>query len=167
MLAKHAEQLPRLVIYDPSYRQISYPNGDVPEHYGVCSDVVIRSYRKMGVDLQKLVHEDMKANFRQYPSQRIWGLRKPDSNIDHRRVPNLEAFFSRKGKNKSISKNASDYIPGDIVSWRLDNGRPHIGVVTSIKSSSTQNYLVMHNIGYGQVAEDILFRWDIVGHYSY
>ncbi|WP_407072738.1 MULTISPECIES: DUF1287 domain-containing protein [Providencia] len=167
LLAKHAEQLPRLVIYDPSYRQTSYPNGDVPEHYGVCSDVVIRSYRKMGVDLQKLVHEDMKANFRQYPSQRIWGLRKPDSNIDHRRVPNLEAFFSRKGKNKSISKNASDYIPGDIVSWRLDNGRPHIGVVTSIKSSSTQNYLVMHNIGYGQVAEDILFRWDIVGHYSY
>ncbi|MEQ4706261.1 DUF1287 domain-containing protein [Providencia huaxiensis] len=167
MLAKHAEQLPRLVIYDPSYRQISYPNGDVPEHYGVCSDVVIRSYRKMGVDLQKLVHEDMKANFRQYPSQRIWGLRKPDTNIDHRRVPNLEAFFSRKGKNKSISKNASDYIPGDIVSWRLGNGRPHIGVVTSIKSSSTQNYLVMHNIGYGQVAEDILFRWDIVGHYSY
>nr|WP_246501283.1 DUF1287 domain-containing protein [Providencia huaxiensis] len=167
MLAKHAEQLPRLVIYDPSYRQISYPNGDVPEHYGVCSDVVIRSYRKMGVDLQKLVHEDMKANFRQYPSQRIWGLRKPDTNIDHRRVPNLEAFFSRKGKNKSISKNASDYIPGDIVSWRLDNGRPHIGIVTSIKSSSTQNYLVMHNIGYGQVAEDILFRWDIVGHYSY
>ncbi|MDI7241742.1 DUF1287 domain-containing protein [Providencia huaxiensis] len=167
LLAKHAEQLPRLVIYDPSYRQISYPNGDVPEHYGVCSDVVIRSYRKMGVDLQKLVHEDMKANFRQYPSQRIWGLRKPDTNIDHRRVPNLEAFFSRKGKNKSISKNASDYIPGDIVSWRLDNGRPHIGIVTSIKSSSTQNYLVMHNIGYGQVAEDILFRWDIVGHYSY
>ncbi|MCG9537440.1 DUF1287 domain-containing protein [Providencia huaxiensis] len=167
LLAKHAEQLPRLVIYDPSYRQISYPNGDVPEHYGVCSDVVIRSYRKMGVDLQKLVHEDMKANFRQYPSQRIWGLRKPDTNIDHRRVPNLEAFFSRKGKNKSISKNASDYIPGDIVSWRLGNGRPHIGVVTSIKSSSTQNYLVMHNIGYGQVAEDILFRWDIVGHYSY
>lgn len=167
MLAKHAEQLPRLVIYDPSYRQISYPNGDVPEQYGVCSDVVIRSYRKIGIDLQQLVHEDMKANFRQYPSQRMWGLRKPDTNIDHRRVPNLEAFFSRKGKNKPISKNASDYIPGDIVSWRLDNGRPHIGVVTSRKSSSTQNYLVMHNIGYGQVFEDVLFRWDIVGHYSY
>ncbi|MEQ4780310.1 DUF1287 domain-containing protein [Providencia huaxiensis] len=167
LLAKHAEQLPRLVIYDPSYRQISYPNGDVPEQYGVCSDVVIRSYRKIGIDLQQLVHEDMKANFRQYPSQRMWGLRKPDTNIDHRRVPNLEAFFSRKGKNKPISKNASDYIPGDIVSWRLDNGRPHIGVVTSRKSSSTQNYLVMHNIGYGQVFEDVLFRWDIVGHYSY
>nr|ELR5071493.1 DUF1287 domain-containing protein [Providencia rettgeri]ELR5223356.1 DUF1287 domain-containing protein [Providencia rettgeri] len=167
LLAKHAEQLPRLVIYDPSYRQISYPNGDVPEQYGVCSDVVIRSYRKIGIDLQQLVHEDMKANFRQYPSQRMWGLRKPDTNIDHRRVPNLEAFFSRKGKNKPISKNASDYIPGDIVSWRLDNGRPHIGVVTSRKSSNTQNYLVMHNIGYGQVFEDVLFRWDIVGHYSY
>lgn len=94
LLAKHAEQLPRLVIYDSSYRQISYPNGDVPEQYGVCSDVVIRSYRKIGIDLQKLVHEDMKANFSQYPSQRIWGLRKPDTNIDHRRVPNLEAFFT-------------------------------------------------------------------------
>lgn len=167
LLAKHAEQLPRLVIYDSSYRQISYPNGDVPEQYGVCSDVVIRSYRKIGIDLQKLVHEDMKANFRQYPSQRMWGLRKPDTNIDHRRVPNLEVFFSRKGKNKPISKSVSDYVPGDIVSWRLDNGRPHIGIVTSIKSPNTHNYLIMHNIGYGQIMEDVLFRWDIVGHYSY
>ncbi len=109
----------------------------------------------------------MKANFRQYPSQRMWGLRKPDTNIDHRRVPNLEVFFSRKGKNKPISKSVSDYTPGDIVSWRLDNGRPHIGIVTSIKSPNTHNYLIMHNIGYGQIMEDVLFRWDIVGHYSY
>lgn len=167
LLAKQAEQLPRLVIYDSSYRQISYPNGDVPEQYGVCSDVFVRSYRKIGIDLQKLVHEDMKANFRDYPSQRIWGLRKPDTNIDHRRVPNLEVFFSRRGKTKPISKNINDYVPGDIVSWRLDNGRPHIGIVTSTKSPNTQNYLVMHNIGYGQIAEDILFRWPVIGHYSY
>lgn len=166
-LAKHAEQLPQLVIYDPAYRQIAYPNGDVPEYYGVCSDVVIRSYRKIGIDLQKLVHEDMKSNFSEYPSQRIWGLHKTDTNIDHRRVPNLEVFFSRKGKNKPITKDPKDYIPGDIVTWRLDNGRPHIGIVTSIKSANNKNNLIMHNIGYGQIAEDVLFRWKIIGHYSY
>ncbi|MGG4664147.1 DUF1287 domain-containing protein [Providencia vermicola] len=166
-LAKHAEALPRLVIYDPAYRQISYPNGDIPEHYGVCSDVVIRSYRKMGIDLQKLVHEDMKSNFSKYPSQRIWGLRKTDTNIDHRRVPNLEVFFSRKGQEKPVTKEAKDYVPGDIVTWRLDNGRPHIGIVTSIKSVNNKNYLIMHNIGYGQVAEDVLFKWELIGHYSY
>ncbi|WP_174217581.1 MULTISPECIES: DUF1287 domain-containing protein [Providencia] len=166
-LAKHAEQLPRLVAYDASYQRIDYPNGDVPSHYGVCSDVVIRSYRKVGIDLQKLLHEDIKQSFSQYPSQKMWGLRKPDTNIDHRRVPNLETFFSRKGIVKPITKNSADYLPGDIVSWRLDNGRPHIGIVTSIKSSDSQSYLVMHNIGYGQVPEDVLFKWKIVGHYSY
>lgn len=166
-LAKQAEQLPRLVVYDSSYRQIGYPNGDVPSHYGVCSDVVIRSYRKLGIDLQKQLHEDIKKNFSQYPSQKMWGLRKPDTNIDHRRVPNLETFFARKGTVKPITLKGEDYLPGDIVSWRLDNGRPHIGIVTSIKASNNQYYLVMHNIGYGQVAEDVLFKWKIVGHYSY
>lgn len=166
-LAKHAEELPRLVIYDPAYRQIAYPNGDIPENYGVCSDVVIRSYRKIGIDLQQLVHEEMKANFSKYPSQRIWGLRKTDTNIDHRRVPNLEVFFSRKGKNKPVTKDSKDYVPGDIVTWRLDNGRPHIGIVTSVKAIDKKNYLIMHNIGYGQVAEDVLFKWEIIGHYSY
>ncbi|MGO2337275.1 DUF1287 domain-containing protein [Providencia sp.] len=166
-LAKYAEQLPRLVMYDSSYRKITYPNGDVPENYGVCSDVVIRSYRKLGIDLQQRLHEDIKNNFSQYPSKRMWGLNKPDTNIDHRRVPNLEIFFARKGMNKPITQNAKDYIPGDIVSWRLDNGRPHIGIVTSIKSTNNQNYLIMHNIGYGQVSEDVLFQWKIVGHYSY
>ncbi|MCS6742108.1 DUF1287 domain-containing protein, partial [Acinetobacter baumannii] len=122
----YATDLPRAVIYDPAYRKINYPNGDVPAHYGVCSDVIIRSYRGIGIDLQKLLHEDIKANFALYPSKRIWGLSRPDTNIDHRRVPNLEVFFSRKGKVKPISKEASDYLPGDIVSWRLDNGRPHI-----------------------------------------
>lgn len=166
-LAKYAEQLPRLVMYDSSYRKITYPNGDVPENYGVCSDVVIRSYRKLGIDLQQRLHEDIKNNFSQYPSKRMWGLNKPDTNIDHRRVPNLETFFARKGVSKPITQNSKDYIPGDIVSWRLDNGRPHIGIVTSIKSANNQNYLIMHNIGYGQVSEDILFQWKIVGHYSY
>lgn len=166
-LAKQAEQLPRLVVYDSSYRQIDYPNGDVPSHYGVCSDVVIRSYRKLGIDLQKQLHEDIKKNFSQYPSQKIWGLRKPDTNIDHRRVPNLETFFARKGTVKPITVKGEDYLPGDIVSWRLDNGRPHIGIVTSIKASNSRYYLVMHNIGYGQVTEDVLFKWKIVGHYSY
>ena len=166
-LAKHAEQLPRLVMYDSSYRKINYPNGDVPQNYGVCSDVVIRSYRKLGIDLQQRLHEDIKNNFSQYPSKRMWGLNKADTNIDHRRVPNLETFFARKGISKPITQDAKDYIPGDIVSWRLDNGRPHIGIVTSIKSTNNQNYLIMHNIGYGQVSEDILFRWKIVGHYLY
>ena len=166
-LAKQAELLPRLVIYDPAYRQIEYPNGDVPENYGVCSDVIIRSYRKIGIDLQKLLHEDIKTNFNQYPSQRIWGLRKPDRNIDHRRVPNLERFFTRNATVKQITNNGQDYFPGDIVSWRLDDGRPHIGIVTTIKLPDSQRYLVMHNIGYGQVAEDVLFKWKIVGHYSY
>ncbi|ATG16395.1 DUF1287 domain-containing protein [Providencia alcalifaciens] len=166
-LAKKAEQLPRLVMYDSSYRQIDYPNGDIPSHYGVCSDVVIRSYRQLGIDLQKRLHEDIKKNFSQYPSQKIWGLSKPDANIDHRRVPNLETFFTRKGTVKPITLKGEDYRPGDIVSWRLDNGRPHIGIVTSIKASNSQSYLVMHNIGYGQVAEDVLFKWKIVGHYSY
>lgn len=165
-LAKHAEQLPRLVIYDSSYRKIDYPNGDVPEQYGVCSDVVIRSYRKLGIDLQQQLHNDIKANFNQYPSKKLWGLSKPDTNIDHRRVPNLEVFFSRNGVIKPITNNAKDYLPGDIVSWRLDNGRPHIGIVTS-KLSADKHPLVMHNIGYGQVAEDVLFKWKIVGHYFY
>ncbi|ARA23039.1 DUF1287 domain-containing protein [Proteus mirabilis] len=166
-LVAYATDLPRAVIYDPAYRKINYPNGDVPAHYGVCSDVIIRSYRGIGIDLQKLLHEDIKANFALYPSKRIWGLSRPDTNIDHRRVPNLEVFFSRKGKVKPISKEASDYLPGDIVSWRLDNGRPHIGLVIDKKSSDNQRYLVMHNIGFGQVAEDVLFSWKITGHYSY
>lgn len=166
-LVEHASNLPSTVFYDPAYRKIDYPNGDVPENYGVCSDVVIRSYRGVGIDLQKLLHEDIKAHFSAYPSHRMWGLTKPDTNIDHRRVPNLEVFFSRKGKVKPITKNAADYLPGDIVSWRLDNGRPHIGIVVDSKSRDNKRYLVMHNIGFGQVAEDVLFSWKITGHYSY
>ncbi|EST58191.1 DUF1287 domain-containing protein [Proteus hauseri] len=166
-LVEYAADLPKAVFYDSDYRKIDYPMGDVPAYKGVCSDVIIRSYRGIGIDLQKLLHEDIKANFSAYPSKRMWGLNKPDTNIDHRRVPNLEVFFTRKGKVKPITKNAEDYVPGDIVSWRLDNGRPHIGIVVNKKSWDNQRYLVMHNIGFGQVAEDVLFSWKITGHFTY
>ncbi len=166
-LVEYAADLPRVVFYDSDYRKIDYPMGDVPAYKGVCSDVIIRSYRGIDIDLQKLLHEDIKANFSAYPSKRMWGLNKPDTNIDHRRVPNLEVFFTRKGKVKPITKNAEDYVPGDIVSWRLDNGRPHIGIVINKKSGDNQRYLVMHNIGFGQVAEDVLFSWKITGHFTY
>lgn len=166
-LVEYAADLPRAVFYDSNYRKIDYPNGDVPAYKGVCSDVIIRSYRGIDIDLQKLLHEDIKANFSAYPSKQIWGLNQPDTNIDHRRVPNLEVFFSRKGKVKPITKNAEDYVPGDIVSWRLDNGRPHIGIVVNEKSWDNQRYLIMHNIGFGQVTEDVLFSWKITGHFTY
>ncbi|WP_109406647.1 DUF1287 domain-containing protein [Proteus faecis] len=166
-LVEYAANLPRAVFYDSDYRKIDYPMGDVPDYKGVCSDVIIRSYRGIDIDLQKLLHEDIKAHFSAYPSKRMWGLNKPDTNIDHRRVPNLEVFFTRKGKVKPITKNAEDYVPGDIISWRLDNGRPHIGIVVNKKSWDNQRYLVMHNIGFGQVAEDVLFSWRITGHFTY
>lgn len=166
-LVEYAANLPRAVFYDSDYRKIDYPMGDVPAYKGVCSDVIIRSYRGIDIDLQKLLHEDIKAHFSAYPSKRMWGLNKPDTNIDHRRVPNLEVFFTRKGKVKPITKNAEDYVPGDIISWRLDNGRPHIGIVINKKSWDNQRYLVMHNIGFGQVAEDVLFSWRITGHFTY
>lgn len=157
----------RLVIYDGRYEKIDYPNGDVSPNRGVCTDVVIRAYRKLDIDLQKLVHEDMKQNFSQYPSQRMWGLKSTDRNIDHRRVPNLEKFFERNGKSLALSKNAEDYKAGDIVSWRLDNGLPHIGVVIDQKSKDGKRPLVVHNIGFGQVPEDVLFNWKMIGHYRY
>lgn len=155
------------VTYDPTYFSIPYPNGDVPANKGVCTDVVIRAYRKMNIDLQKKVHEDMKANFSKYPSQKKWGLKKTDTNIDHRRVYNLETFFTRNGIVKSISTNAEDYQPGDIVSWTLDNGLAHIGIVVDRKSKDGKRHLIVHNIGGGQVMEDRLFAWKIVGHYRY
>lgn len=155
------------VTYDPTYFSIPYPNGDVPANKGVCTDVVIRVYRKMNIDLQKKVHEDMKANFSKYPSQKKWGLKKTDTNIDHRRVYNLETFFIRNGIAKPISTNAEDYQPGDIVSWTLDNGLAHIGIVVDRKSKDGKRHLIVHNIGGGQVMEDRLFAWKIVGHYQY
>lgn len=152
------------IVYTPDYVSIKYPNGDVPAKTGVCSDVVIRAYRKLGIDLQKEVHEDMKANFSKYPTK--WGLKKTDTNIDHRRVPNLEVFFERKGTKLSISKNASDYKTGEMVTWMIGGKLPHIGIVTH-KKASNGNPMIVHNVGGGQVAEDCLFSWEIVGHYSF
>jgi uncharacterized protein YijF (DUF1287 family) len=153
------------VVYDPAYFSIAYPNGDVPAGKGVCTDVVIRAYRKMGTDLQRLVHEDMKAHFALYPKK--WGLKKTDTNIDHRRVPNLMVFFSRFGKVKPISNQPSDYVPGDIVCWDLGGGITHIGLVVNRRSADGKRFCIVHNIGGGQVLEDGLFSWKIIGHYSY
>ncbi|MFN4198789.1 MAG: DUF1287 domain-containing protein [Flavobacterium sp.] len=153
------------VTYDPSYRSIPYPNGDVPKNTGVCTDVVIRAYRKLGIDLQKEVHEDMKANFSKYPTQ--WGLKKPDTNIDHRRVPNLEVFFQRKGEKLAVTQNASDYKTGHLVTWMLNGKLPHIGIVSHKKSADGKRPLIVHNVGGGQVLEDCLFSYPIVGHFRY
>ena len=153
------------VQYDPSYFRIPYPNGDVPENKGVCTDVIIRAYRKMGIDLQKKLHEDIKKNFDKYP--KIWGMKRPDTNIDHRRVPNLMVFFSRFGKAFKISTDPQDYLPGDIVCWDLGKGIKHIGIVVKEKSADDRRSMVVHNIGKGQVAEDCLFNFTIIGHYRY
>ena len=153
------------VIYDPSYFSIAYPNGDVPSDKGVCTDVIIRAYRKLGIDLQKEVHEDMRSNFSLYPKN--WGLTKTDRNIDHRRVPNLMTYFKRKGAALSISKDPKDYLPGDIVTWSLGGGLTHIGIVVDQKSSDGKRPLIVHNIGRGQVLEDCLFSFEITGHYRY
>ncbi|MBX2970837.1 MAG: DUF1287 domain-containing protein [Cyclobacteriaceae bacterium] len=153
------------VTYDPSYFSIPYPNGDVPADKGVCTDVIIRAYRKLGIDLQKEVHEDMKRNFSLYPNK--WGLTKPDKNIDHRRVPNLMTYFSRFGTTKVISKNPEDYNPGDIVAWNLSGNLTHIGIVINRKSEDGERYLIVHNIGNGQEISDCLFTYKIIGHYSY
>lgn len=153
------------IVYTPDYVSIKYPNGDVPSKTGVCSDVVIRAYRKLSIDLQKEVHEDMKANFSKYPTK--WGLKITDTNIDHRRVPNLEVFFERKGKKLPISKNASDYKTGEMVTWMIGGKLPHIGIVTHKKSADGKRPLLVHNVGGGQVLEDCLFSYEIVGHFKF
>ncbi len=153
------------VVYDPAYFTIPYPNGDVPANKGVCTDVVIRAYRKLNIDLQKEVHLDMAAHFKLYP--KTWGLKTTDKNIDHRRVPNLMVFFSRFGKVKAISKNAEDYLPGDIVCWNLGGNITHIGIVVNKKSADAKRFLIVHNIGRGQELSDCLFEYKIIGHYSY
>lgn len=155
------------VTYDGSYFSISYPNGDVPANIGVCTDVVIRSYRVIGTDLQVLVHEDMTNDFNAYPSKRIWGLSKPDKNIDHRRVPNLQAFLSRHGDVLPVTDKANDYAPGDIVTWMLPGNLPHIGIVTNKLAEATENPLIIHNIGSGPNLDDMLFSYEITGHYRY
>jgi uncharacterized protein len=164
LVAAAIEQTRHPVTYDGSYRVIAYPNGDVPASIGVCTDVVIRAYRAVGIDLQRLVHEDMLSAFSSYPS--LWGLKRPDRNIDHRRVPNLQTFFTRRNATLRRSTNAADYEPGDLVTWMLPGNLPHIGIVSSTRASSGRLMLV-HNIGRGPQLEDMLFDYDVTGHYRY
>ena len=161
------ERTHHIVRYDPAYVRIPYPGGDVPGDTGVCTDEVIRSYRAVGIDLQKEVHEDMERNFSAYPQQRRWLLSHPDTNIDHRRVPNLMVFFSRKGETLAITGNPADYLPGDIVTWDLGGNVPHIGIVVNEKSAESGRHMIVHNIGQGPKREDVLFAWKITGHYRY
>ena len=148
--------------YDPSYRVLGYPGGDVPMETGVCCDVIVRALRKQGLDLQKALHEDMKSNFSRYPQK--WGLTKPDSNIDHRRVPNLQTWFKRQGYELPASKEPKDFQPGDVVAWDLGRGITHIGIVSD-RASAGGVPLIIHNIGGGTQEEDILFRFTIIGRY--
>ena len=155
------------VTYDPAYRRIAYPGGDVAADRGVCSDVVIRAYRALGIDLQELVHEDMRRAFDAYP--KLWGLTRPDSNIDHRRVPNLETFLRRQGAMLAASDDPDDYKAGDVVAWNLRGARgflPHIGIVTD-RIAPSGRPMIVHNIGAGPQLEDVLFTWPITGRYRY
>lgn len=154
LAAAAKKQVGVTVGYDPAYRRMSYPGGDVPKSTGVCTDVVIRAFRSNGIDLQRLVHEDMRRSFSVYPKN--WGLKRPDPNIDHRRVPNLQIYFARKGKSTADRK----YMAGDVVAWKLPNGRDHIGIVTVAPK-------VVHNIGAGAQEEPILHSYKITGHYRY
>ena len=166
LLADSALTLTRVkVSYDPAYYSIAYPMGDVPAGKGVCTDVIIRAYRMMGTDLQRSVHEDMSAYFGLYPDH--WGARGPDTNIDHRRVPNLMKFFERFGETLPVTRDAGDYQTGDIVCWDLGGGITHIGIVSGIHNRRGNRPLIIHNIGAGQVLEDCLFDFRIIGHYRY
>jgi uncharacterized protein YijF (DUF1287 family) len=159
------ERTQHAVRYDPAYVRLAYPGGDVPAETGVCTDEVIRAYRTVGIDLQKEVHEDMAVNFAAYPKK--WGRNEADPNIDHRRVPNLMVFFSRKGESLPISDRAEDYAPGDLVTWDLGRGLTHIGMVVDRKTLIARRYMIVHNIGQGPKMEDVLFNWKITGHYRY
>ena len=164
LVAAAISQTRGTVTYDGSYRRIPYPGGDVPANVGVCTDVVVRAYRQIGVDLQVKVNEDMRRAFRSYPA--LWGMRGPDPNIDHRRVPNLQTFFRRVGAELPRSSDPSTYRPGDIVSWMLPGNLPHIGIVIDRRSAGGVP-LVVHNIGRGPEIDDMLFRYTITGHYRY
>ena len=166
LLESAHEQMEVTKSYDPAYVVLDYPNGDIPLEKGVCTDVVIRAFRNADVDLQKEVHEDMSRNFSVYPTK--WGLEKPDTNIDHRRVPNLQKFFERKNKSLLVTRNAKNFQPGDVVSWDLNGkGMTHIGLVSDVFNESTGRYLIIHNIGGGARAEDCLFNWEVTGHFRY
>ena len=166
LVAAAIERTHHVVRYDSSYVRIPYPGGDVPENTGVCTDEVIRAYRALGIDLQKQVHEDMVQNFSAYPHNWKWLSSGPDSNIDHRSVPNLMVFFQRKGQSLPVSQQMDDYSPGDVV-WDLRGNVPHIGIVVDRRGPQTGRYMLVHNIGQGPKMEDVLFNWKITGHYRY
>ena len=161
------KQTQEQITYNGAYFRIAYPMGDVPSQYGVCTDVVIRAYRKLGIDLQQLVHEDIRQNFSTYPANRIWRQTTADPNIDHRRVPNLQTFFMRHGKTLRILLQPEDYQSGDLVTWMLAGNLPHIGLVSDKRSADGLRPLIIHNIGAGPQEEDVLFAYKITGHYRY
>ncbi|MGB0134161.1 DUF1287 domain-containing protein [Dokdonella sp.] len=165
MLAAAHSQVGVTVSYAPAYRRLSYPGGDVPMDRGVCTDVLVRALRAVDVDLQVEVHRDMRANFDAYPDH--WGLKRPDPNIDHRRVPNLERFFMRMGKSLPLGTDAADFQPGDFVSWRLDGGQPHIGMVSGSLGANGRRPMIIHIIGNSVQVEDVLFDWKMTGHFRY
>ena len=166
LIAAAESQIGVTIIYDPAYASLKFPNGDIPRERGVCTDVIVRAYRDaFGFDLQQAVNADMKQHFRAYP--KIWGLKSPDRNIDHRRVPNLQTFFRRKGAAMPVSDRPSDYLPGDIVSQMLPGNVPHIALVTQQMSADGERPLLVHNIGTGTRREDLLFAFKITGRYRF
>jgi uncharacterized protein len=165
LIAAAVERTEHQVLYDGSYQRLAYPGGDVADNRGVCTDVIIRSYRVLGIDLQKEVHEDMVANFSAYPN--LWQLSRADANIDHRRVPNLQRYFERQGSELPVTDLGSDYQPGDLVTWMLPGNLPHIGIVGQKKSTDGKRRLVIHNVGRGPMQEDFLFEHPITGHFRY
>lgn len=165
LLSAALAQTKQRVAYDGSYRRIAYPGGDVPANIGVCTDVIVRAYRAIGVDLQQRVHEDMRSAFHAYP--KLWGLNNPDPNIDHRRVPNLQTYLRRQRAELARSRDANAYRPGDLVTWMLPGNLPHIGIVTDKRSDDGARPLIVHNIGQGPKLEDMLFTYPITGHYRF
>ena len=165
LIAAALEQVGVTTEYDPAYVKLTYPNGDVPMKTGVCADVIVRAFRQVEIDLQKELHEDMKRSFAKYPKK--WGAKAPDTNIDHRRVPNLMTWFDRQSKALPLSKDAKDYLPGDVVAWDLGGGLTHIGLVSDLKAEGQGRYLIVHNIGAGAQLEDRLFEWKVIGRYRY
>lgn len=157
-------QVGKTVTYNADYVPIGYPGGDVPIDRGACTDVVVRAFRVVGVDLQVRVHEDMSRHFSAYPHK--WDLTHPDANIDHRRVPNLQVYFTRAGKSLAVAQSGADYQPGDVVTWSV-NTKPHTGVVSTVRSADGSHFLIAHNIGSGVHVEDVLFAFPITGHYRY
>lgn len=166
LVAAAKAQIGVTVLYDPAYVKLAYPNGDVPEDRGVCTDVVIRAFRSLGLDLQQLVHDDMSRSFSKYPQR--WGLKGPDRNIDHRRVPNLMRFFERTERKLPLTKEAADYHPGDVVTCLIPGNLPHIMIVSDSPSASEpRRFQIIHNIGAGARMEDRLFDFELTGHYRY